>query len=105
MTALFTALHLDRVHGPRPRRLADAEDLIAGSLARTPRLVVVLGAEDLRTVSLEMLYGMRAHLVPGGFAWLLTGQADRLEAALARPAPASLESCVHLRHRSPAPAA
>ncbi|GHG13994.1 hypothetical protein ACFFSH_31255 [Streptomyces filamentosus] len=102
--ALYTALHLDSAHGPRPRRLADAENLIVAELTRTPRLVVVLGAHELRTVALEMLYGMWAHLVPGKFAWVLTGRSGELENVLAHPALASLQSCVFLRHRVPEPA-
>ncbi|MEU2357744.1 hypothetical protein ABZ599_33030 [Streptomyces misionensis] len=102
--ALYTALHLDRAHGPRPRRLADAENLIVAELTRTPRLVVVLGAHELRTVALEMLYNMWAHLVPGKFAWVLAGRSGELENVLARPALASLQSCVFLRHRGPEPA-
>ena len=102
--ALYAALHLDGVHGPRPRRLADAENLIVAELARTPRLMVVLGAHELRTVALEMFYGMWAHLVPGKFAWVLAGQSGKLEQVLARPALASLKSCVFLRYRVPEPA-
>ncbi|MFC7912405.1 hypothetical protein [Streptomyces sp. NPDC057386] len=102
--ALYTALHLDSAHGPRPRRLADAENLIVAELTRTPRLVVVLGAHELRTVALEMLYGMWVHLVPGKFAWVLTGRSGELENVLAHPALASLQSCVFLRHRVPEPA-
>ncbi|MFE6412079.1 hypothetical protein ACFVOR_34690 [Streptomyces sp. NPDC057837] len=102
--ALYTALHLHSAHGPRPRRLADAENLIVAELTRTPRLVVVLGAHELRTVALEMLYGMWAHLVPGNFAWVLTGRSGELENVLAHPALASLKSCVFLRHRVPEPA-
>ncbi|MFJ4343517.1 hypothetical protein [Streptomyces sp. NPDC088915] len=98
--ALYTALHLATAHGPRPHRLADAEDLIVAELARTPRLVVVLGAHELRTAALEMLYGMWAHQVPGGFAWVLAGRSGKLESVLARPALASLRSCVLLRHRA-----
>ncbi|MFC8950765.1 hypothetical protein [Streptomyces rochei] len=99
--ALYTALPLDSAHGPRPRRLADAENLIVAELTRTPRLVVVLGAHELRTVALEMLYGMRAHLVPGKFAWVLAGRSGELENVLARPALVSLQSSVFLRHRVP----
>ncbi|MDT0616408.1 hypothetical protein [Streptomyces lancefieldiae] len=73
-------------------------------LTRTPRLVVVLGAHELRTVALEMLYGMWAHLVPGKFAWVLAGRSGELENVLARPALVSLQSSVFLRHRVPEPA-
>ncbi|WP_159395140.1 hypothetical protein [Streptomyces albireticuli] len=52
---LYNALKLEGVHGPRPRRLADAEDLIVSELAHTPRLVVVLGAHELQTVALKMI--------------------------------------------------
>ncbi|MEU5437252.1 hypothetical protein AB0G73_28275 [Streptomyces sp. NPDC020719] len=105
MEALYGALNLAGFHGPRPRRLADAEDRIVAELARTPRLVVVLGAHELRTVSLEVLYGMWAHLVPGHFGLILTGQSGALEMVLDRPALASLKSCVFLRHRAvPEPA-
>ncbi|MFE9360886.1 hypothetical protein ACFYPB_43460 [Streptomyces olivaceoviridis] len=97
--SMYDALNLEGVHGPRPRRLADAEDLIVAELTRTPRLVVVLGAHELRTVSLEMLYGMWAHLVPGHFGLALAGQSGKLEKVLDRPALASLKSCVFLRHR------
>ncbi|MFI6283025.1 hypothetical protein [Streptomyces sp. NPDC050988] len=102
--ALYAALHLDAVHGPRPRRLADAEKLIVAELTRTPRLMVILGAHELRAVALEMLYGMWAHLVPGKFAWVLAGQSGKLEKVLARPALESLKSCVFLRYRVPEPA-
>lgn len=94
MQALYDALHLEGAHGPRPRRLAAAEGLIVGEFTRTPRLVVVLGTHQLRTVALEMLYGMWAHLAPGKFALVLAGQSGRLERVLERPALAGLDSCV-----------
>ncbi|GGV54894.1 hypothetical protein [Streptomyces spectabilis] len=103
--ALYRGLCLDGIHGPRPRRLADAEEMIVAELSRTPRLVVVLGAHALRTEALEMLYAMWKHLVPGQFAWVLTGQSGKLEQVLQRPALASLTSYVFLRHRAgPEPA-
>ncbi|WHM40957.1 hypothetical protein [Streptomyces sp. BPTC-684] len=41
--ALYGPLNLEGAHEVRPRRLADAEDLIVAELARAPRLVVVIG--------------------------------------------------------------
>ncbi|MFD9487592.1 hypothetical protein ACFWBX_27210 [Streptomyces sp. NPDC059991] len=100
VATLYKALGLEGIHGARPHRLADAEALIVAELTRTPRLVVVLGAHEMRTVSLEMLYGMWAHLVPGHFGLILTGETGKLEKVLNRPALASLKSCVFLRHRA-----
>lgn len=97
--ALGDALSLESLHGPRPRRLADAEDLIVAELARASRPVVMLDAHKLRTVSLTMLYGMWAHRVPGKFALVITGPAGELEQVINRPALASLQSCVFSQHR------
>jgi hypothetical protein len=82
----------------QPRGLAEAEDLIVGELRRAPRVVVLPAAHEVRTAGLGVLYGMWARLVPGGFPLVLAGDA-RLEKVLARPALASLKSCVSIRHR------
>ncbi|MGW2866137.1 hypothetical protein [Streptomyces sp. NPDC001205] len=104
VAGLYSALGLENVHGARPRRRVDTEDMIVAGLSRTPRLVVVLGAHELRTVSLEMLYGMWAHQVPGHFPLILTGLSGKLERVVDHPALASLKSCVFLHHCASTPA-
>ncbi|WP_414170974.1 DnaB-like helicase C-terminal domain-containing protein (plasmid) [Streptoverticillium reticulum] len=97
--SLYTALGL-QAHRPRPRVLADTEELIAAELRRTTRLVIVPDAHQLRTTALQLLYGLWAHSVPDHFPLVLAGD-DHLDAVLQRPSLASLKSCVFLRHRLP----
>lgn len=103
--ALWVGLDLDAVHGPRPRRLADAEDRIVAALGRGPRLVIVLGTHQFGTMALGMLYGMWAHLVPGKFPLVLVGHDSKMERVLDRPPLDSLKSCIFMRRRiAPPPA-
>ncbi|MEU5423493.1 hypothetical protein, partial [Streptomyces sp. NPDC020667] len=105
--SLYTALGL-QARRPRPRVLADTEDLIVAELRRSARLVIVPDAHQLRTPALELLYGLWANGVRDRFPLVLTGD-DRLDAVLRRPALAGLlagrESHVLIRHHLPAAAA
>ena len=99
VSALYAGLGLERCE-PRPRALSSSAGLIAGELQRSPRLVVVLDAEQLPTAALEWLYWLWAHGVPRRFPLVLSGD-SRLDRVLRRPALASLNSCVLLRRRLP----
>lgn len=59
--ALYEALELPE---PRPRRLAEAEDAIADRLRIRPPIVVLDRAHELRTIALQVLYGLWAHHAP-----------------------------------------
>lgn len=95
--ALYEALELPE---PRPRRQADAERAIADSLRSRPRTVVLERAHELRTIALQVLYGLWAHQVPDHFPLLLAGD-DRLDTVLRRPALAGLHSYMLLWHSLP----
>ncbi|WP_395292161.1 DnaB-like helicase C-terminal domain-containing protein [Kitasatospora hibisci] len=95
--AFYASLGLERLR-PQPRALNTAVELIATELQRSLRLVIVPDAEQLPTAALQQLYSLWSTTAPDRFPLILAGE-DRLHTVLARPALASLNSCVFIRHR------
>ncbi|MGW3932158.1 AAA family ATPase [Streptomyces microflavus] len=87
----------------QPRRLADVEDQVEEELARREPVLVIHGADRMLTESLECLYSIwsRATSRRTRLSVVLTA-GPRLNRILARPALASLNSCIFIRHRLPA---
>ncbi|MFC7265716.1 hypothetical protein [Streptomyces lutosisoli] len=92
---------IETMNGARPRRLADVEDRIQAERQRRTRPVVVVhGAEALRTEALEWLYGIwNRATAPARFLPVMLRGPDILRTVLGRPRLGTFHSCVFIWHR------